>query len=205
MCSLFSHKLLQEFTPCSFPGRISKGRLILTPICGFYNDTIPQLGTVQKEIEPLSVPREPNQIQVEFLREMGLTLEQAEGRTEDIPTAPVVNIPFNLEKPFVTEEEEINLGTQMFNLHRWYMRKSNDEGTMFEVKYCDQDFFPGEDDFWMDFQLVHAIYRQDVPSTSLSLPFGFCKYRLIYIYILIYFVDQHHRIFCALSNLYCIM
>jgi len=121
--------------------------------------TIPQLGTVQKEIEPLFVPREPNQIQAEFLWETGLTLEQVEGRTENIPNAPVVNIPFKLGKLFVTEEEEINLGTQMFNLHRWYMRKSNDEGTMFGVKYRDHDFFRGEDNFWVDFELLYHIYR----------------------------------------------
>ena len=63
------------------------------------------------------MPREPNQIQAEFLWETGLTLEQVEGRTENIPNAPVVNIPFKLGKLFVTEEEEINRGTQMFNFH----------------------------------------------------------------------------------------
>ena len=78
---------------------------------------------------------------------MGLMLEQAVGRTENIPKATVVNIPFNLEKPFVTEEEEINLGTQMFNLHKWYMRMSNDEMDMFGVKYRDHYFYRGEDDF----------------------------------------------------------
>jgi len=111
--------------------------------------TIPQLGTVQKEIQPLLVPREPNQTEAEFLWETGFTLEQAEGRTEDLPKAIVVNIPFQLGKLFVTDEEEINLGTQMFNLHRWYMHKSNDEGIIFGVKYRDQDFFRGEDDFWV--------------------------------------------------------
>jgi len=93
------------------------------------------------------VPKEPNQTEAEFLWEKGFTLEQAEGRTEDLPKAIVVNIPFQLGKLFVTDEEEINLGTQMFNLHRWYMHKSNDEGIMFGVKYRDQDFFRGEDDF----------------------------------------------------------
>ena len=113
------------------------------------------------------MPREPNQIQAEFLREMGLTLEQAEGRTENIPKATVVNIPFKLEKSFVTEDEEINLGTQMFNLHRWYMCKSNDEGTMFGVKYRDQDFFLEEDDFWVDFELIYHIYRRQTVDVSI--------------------------------------
>ena len=113
------------------------------------------------------VPREPNQIQEEFLRETGLAIEQADGRTEDIPTAPVVNIPFKLGKPFVTEEEEINLGTQMFNLHKWYMRMPNDEMNMFGVKYHDHDFFCGEDDFWVNFELLHHIYRRQALDISI--------------------------------------
>ena len=56
-----------------------------------------------------------------FLSETGLTLEQAMGQEEpDIPVAPVLT-PFEYGKSFVTEEEEISLGTQMFNLHRWYL------------------------------------------------------------------------------------
>ena len=63
-----------------------------------------------------------------FLSETGLTLEQATGQEEaDIPVAPILT-PFEYGKPFVTEEEEKILGTQMFNLHRWYLRMSNDEG-----------------------------------------------------------------------------
>ena len=98
-----------------------------------------------KELEPLLVPREPDQHKAEFLHETGLTLEQAVGRTEDIPIAKVVVVPFKLGKPFVTEEEEINLSTQMFNLHRWYMRMSNDEMDMFGVRVY--------------FELLHHIYQ----------------------------------------------
>jgi hypothetical protein len=32
---------------------------------------------------------------------------------------------------------------------------------MFGVKYCDQDFYHGEDDFWADFKMVHVVYRRD--------------------------------------------
>ena len=47
-----------------------------------------------------------------------LMLEQATGQEEpDIPVAPVVT-PFKHGKPFVTEEHEMSVGTQMFNLHR---------------------------------------------------------------------------------------
>ena len=83
-----------------------------------------------------------------FLSETGLTLEQATGQDEaaEIPVAPVLT-PFEHRKPFVIEEEEKCLGTQMFNLHRWYLQMSNDEGKMFRVKYRDHDFFRGEDDF----------------------------------------------------------
>ena len=73
------------------------------------------------------VPRQPDQHETEFLRETGLTHEQVAGATEDIPIAKVVAFSLKLGKPFVTEEEEINLGTQVFNLHKWYMRMSNDE------------------------------------------------------------------------------
>ena len=91
--------------------------------------------------------RQPNEQEAEFLRETGFTLDQAAG-TADIPIAKVVAHPFKLGKPLVTkEEEENNLGTQMFNLHKWYMRMSNDEMDMFGVKYRDHYFCRGEDDF----------------------------------------------------------
>ena len=67
-------------------------------------------------------------------------------RTDDIPIATVVAHPFKLGKPLVTKEEEINLGTQMFNLHRWYMRMSNDEMDMFGVRVY--------------FELLHHIYQR---------------------------------------------
>ena len=133
--------------------------------------TIPQLGTQQKEVEPLWVPGLPVlhpmdvQLQVDlqeaiFLSETGLMLEQATGQDEaaEIPVAPVLT-PFEHGKLFVTEEEEKCLGTQMFNLHRWYLRMSNDEGKMFGVKYRDHDFFHGEDDFLVYFENLHHIYH----------------------------------------------
>ena len=86
--------------------------------------------------------KQPNEQEAEFLRETGFTLDQAIG-TADIPIAEVVAIPFKLGKPLVTEEEEIKLGTQIFNLHRWYMRMSNEEMDMFGVKYRDHDFYRG--------------------------------------------------------------
>jgi len=60
-----------------------------------------------------------------FLSKTGLMLEQATGQVEaEIHVAPVLT-PFQHGKPFVTEEEEKSLGTQMFNLHRWYLCKLN--------------------------------------------------------------------------------
>ena len=94
--------------PSNFDHTLIKAHQQRNKKCGM---TVPQLGTVQKEIQPLLVPREPNQTEAEFLWETGFTLEQAEGRTEDLPKAIVVNIPFQLGKLFVTDEEEINLGT----------------------------------------------------------------------------------------------
>ena len=61
--------------------------------------------------------RQPNEAEAEFLRETGFTLDQATG-TADIPIAEVVAHPFKLGKPLATEEDEIKLGTQIFNLHR---------------------------------------------------------------------------------------
>ena len=63
------------------------------------------------------MPRELEQHEVEFLLQTRLTLEQAAGRTNDIPISQVVAVPYKLEKPFVTEEE-ISLGTQMYNLYK---------------------------------------------------------------------------------------
>ena len=74
----------------------------------------------------------------------------------EIPVAPVLT-PFQYGKPFVTEEKEKSLGTQMFNLHRWYLRMSNDKGKIFGVKYRDHDFFRGEDDFWVYFKDLYHI------------------------------------------------
>jgi len=78
---------------------------------------------------------------------MGLMLEQVEGRTEDVPRAEVVVVPYKHGKPFITYEEEINPGMQMYNLHIWYMQMSRKEMNMFGVKYPNPDFFRGEDDF----------------------------------------------------------
>ena len=85
----------------------------------------------------------------------------------DISIAEVVAIPFKLGKPLVTEEDEIKLATQMFNLHKWYMRMSNDEMDMFGVKYRDYDFYHGEDDFWVYFELLHHIYHRQALDVSI--------------------------------------
>jgi len=54
-----------------------------------------------------------------FLSKTGLTLEEAMRQVEaEIPVPPILT-PFQHGKPFVTEEEEKSLGTQMFSLHRW--------------------------------------------------------------------------------------
>jgi len=139
---------------------------------------IPALGTQQKELEPLRVPElpllHPTDVQLQadlqaaiFLSETGLTLEEATGQEEaEIPVAPVLT-PFQHGKPFVTEEEEKSLGTQMFNLHRWYLRMAKDEGKMFGVKYRDHDFFRGEDDFWVYFQNLYHIYHRQALDASI--------------------------------------
>ena len=94
----------------------------------------------------------------------------------DIPVAPIIT-PFEHGKPFVTEEQEISLDTQMFNLHRWYLRMSNDEMKMFLVKYRDHDFFRGRTTFGCTSK-IYITYTIDKPSTPLPSPFGFCKYHL---------------------------
>jgi hypothetical protein len=43
------------------------------------------------------------------------TYAQAAGQ-DDIPVAQVVGLPYEYGKPFVTEDEEINLGTQLIGL-----------------------------------------------------------------------------------------
>ena len=135
-----------------------------------------------KKIRALRVPRLPVlhstdvQLQADlqvaiFLLETGLMLEQATGQDEaaEIPVAPVLT-PFEHGKPFVTEEEEKSLGTQIFNLHRWYLRMSNDEGKIFGVTYCDHDFFRGEDDLWVYFEdLYHIYHRQALDASIISI------------------------------------
>ena len=149
--------------------------------------TIPQLGTQQKELEPLRVPGlpvlHPTDVQLQadlqaaiFLSETGLTLEQATGQDEaaDIPVAPVLT-PFKHGKTFVTEEEEKSLGTQMFNLHRWYLRMT--KGKYLESSIMTMISSAGR----MASRCTSKIYITftiDKPSTPLSSPFGFCKYHL---------------------------
>ena len=38
---------------------------------------------------------------------------------------------------------------------------------MFGVNYHNHDFFHGEDDFWVDFELIHAAYRRDALDVSI--------------------------------------
>ncbi|KAG2598127.1 hypothetical protein PVAP13_5KG370600 [Panicum virgatum] len=128
--------------------------------------TVPQLGSVQKQLEPLVVGRQPNEQETEFFHETRFMLDQPAG-TADIPIAIVVAHPFKLGKLLVTEEEEIKLGTQMFNIHRWYMRMSNEEMDMFRVKYRDHDFYRGEDDFAVYFELLHHIYHRQALDVSI--------------------------------------
>ena len=105
-----------------------------------------------------------------FLSETGLTLEEATGQVEaEIPVSPVLT-PFQYGKPFVTKEEEKSLGMQIFNLHRWYLRMSNDEGKIFGVKYRDRDFFRGEDNFWVYFEnLYHIYHRQPLDASIITI------------------------------------
>jgi hypothetical protein len=102
------------------------------------------------------------------MQETGFTYAQAAGQ-KYIPVAQVVGLPYKYGKPFVTEDEEINLGTQIHRFHRWYLRmsKENDPKLMFGIKYRDHDFFTGEDDFWVNFENVHVIYRRDALDISL--------------------------------------
>ena len=116
-----------------------------------------------------------------FLSETGLMLEEATGQVEaEIPVAPVLT-PFQHGKPFVTEEEEKSLGTQMFNLHRWYLRMSNDQGKMFGVKYRDHDFFRREEDFWVYFENLYHIYHRQALDASIITILGFVSITYLYI------------------------
>ena len=72
----------------------------------------------------------------------------------------------SMENLFVAEEEEeISLGMQMYNFHRWYPRMSKKEIRMFGVKY--QDFFRGEGDFCVDFEVMHAMYHRQALDASI--------------------------------------
>ena len=81
-----------------------------------------------------------------------------------------LSLPFLLHSSLenlVTEEEEKSLSTQMFNLHRWYLRMSKDHGKMFGVKYRDHDFFHGEEDFWVYFKNLYHIYHRQALDASI--------------------------------------
>ena len=86
---------------------------------------------------------------------------------DDIPVSHVLSIPYEHGKPFVIEEDQTNLGTQMYNFQKWYLQMSKKEMRMFGVKYRDQDFFCGEDNFQVDFKVMHAIYRRQALAVSI--------------------------------------
>ena len=150
--------------------------------------SIPQLGTQQKELEPLRVPGfpllHPTDVQLQadlqaviFLSETELTLEEATGQVEvEIPVAPVLT-PFQHGKSFVTKEEEKSLGTQMFNLHRWYMQISNTKGKCLESSIVTM-ISSAERTTSGCTSKIYITFTIDKPSTPLSSPFGFCKYHL---------------------------
>ena len=93
-----------------------------------------------------------------------------------IPVARTIT-PFQHGKPFVTEEEEKSLGTQMFNLHRWYLRMSNDEGKYLESSIVTMISSEGRTTSGCTSK-IFITFTIDKPYTPLSSPFGFCKYHL---------------------------
>jgi hypothetical protein len=99
--------------------------------------TVPQLGTEQKIFEPLQVQTDKEKHAMEFMQETGFTYEQAAKQTDDNPFAEVVGLPYEYGKPFITDDEEISLGTQMHKFYRWYLQISKEEDPlyMFGVKY----------------------------------------------------------------------
>ena len=127
----------------------------------------------KKKLEPLRVPGlpllHPTDVQLQadlqaaiFLSKTGLTLEEATGHVEaKIPVARTIT-PFQHGK-----QEEKSLGTQMFNLLRWYLRMAKNEGKMFGVKYRGHDFFRGEDDFWVYFEDLYHIYHWQALDASI--------------------------------------
>jgi hypothetical protein len=47
----------------------------------------------------------------DFLEEIGFTLQQAAGYTDDLPHTTIVGLPYEHGKPFANDEELINLPT----------------------------------------------------------------------------------------------
>jgi hypothetical protein len=113
------------------------------------------------------VTAQKEQHMTEFLEEMGFTIEQATGQDDELPIASVAVHPYEHKKPFITDEEFINLPTQMHAFHKLYLERSKVGQYTFGVKYRHHDFFHGDDDFWIDFEHVHAIYRRDTHYISL--------------------------------------
>jgi hypothetical protein len=100
------------------------------------------------------------------LEETGFTHGQATGQ-DDIPITTVASFPYEHGKPFVTDQEFINLPTQMRAFHKLHLEHSKAGEYTFGVKYRHHDFFHGDNDFWIDFEDVHAIYRRDALDISL--------------------------------------
>ncbi|RLN08007.1 transposon protein, putative, CACTA, En/Spm sub-class [Panicum miliaceum] len=75
--------------------------------------------------------------------------------------------PYEHGKPFATDEEFLNIPTQMRAFHNLYMERSNAGQQKFGVKYLNHDSYRGAVDFWVNFEDVHAIYRRDALDISI--------------------------------------
>ena len=112
-----------------------------------------------------------------FLSETRLTLEEAMGQVEaEIPVAPVLT-PFQHGKPFVTEEDEKSLGTQIFNLHRGTCECRMTKGKCLESSIVTIISSAGRTTFGC-ISKIYITFTIDKPSTPLSSLFEFCKYHL---------------------------
>ena len=93
-----------------------------------------------------------------WCRETGLTPKQI--IAGEIPKASV-RWPFKMGQPLVLPELVKELPTQMYKLHEWYMKKSNNDMTMVAIKIRDDDYFCGEDLIWLEFLELYQLYQQD--------------------------------------------
>lgn len=111
-------------------------------------------------------PDPVNEQTKQFLKETGLTLEQATGQQDTQALVPV-RWPFSLGLPLFDPEKEYEITTNLRHLHQWYLRESAKGRQGFYARFKEFHFFREPDDIWISFEEIYQLYQKDALDWTL--------------------------------------